>query len=172
MKLNNKIYCDVCCKRIDNYTDPEDCITYGIVNQERHYCKRHNNVGEKMRSIYCKEDMSLEEAIKEFNEEVKEKFNKIKEKESMSVDPNKIQVDWTKVDWTKVKNKNIMPAERWDESQIKLSKKPIKERIKNIYNDDDFTIDLFVEDKMVRVSIFKDGHFQDEVFVRKDDYCG
>lgn len=48
--------------------------------------------------------------------------------------------------------------------------KPIKERIKNIYNDDDFTIDLFTEDKMVRVSVFKDGHFKDEVFVRKDDY--
>ena len=50
------------------------------------------------------------------------------------------------------------------------SLKSIKERIKNIYNDDDFTIDLFVEDKMVRVSIFDGGHYKDEVMVRKDDY--
>ena len=52
MKLNNKIYCDVCCKRIDNYTDPVDCITYGMENQERHYCKKHSNIGEKLREIY------------------------------------------------------------------------------------------------------------------------
>ena len=49
--------------------------------------------------------------------------------------------------------------------------KPIQEKIKRIYEDDDFIIDLFPADKAVRVSIFKDGHFQDEVFVRKDDYC-
>jgi hypothetical protein len=167
MKLNNKIYCDVCCKRIDNYTDPEDCITYGIVNQERHYCKRHNNVGEKMRSIYCKEDMSLEEAIKEFNEKVKEKFNKIKEKESMSVDPNKIQVDWTKA--TK---ENILPLTSCDITIPPMPpvKPPKEERIKRIYEDDDFIIDLFVEDKMVRASVFKDGHFKDEVFVKWEDY--
>lgn len=30
MKLNDKIYCDVCCKRIDNYTEPADFITYNI----------------------------------------------------------------------------------------------------------------------------------------------
>lgn len=47
-----------------------------------------------------------------------------------------------------------------------------KERVKRIYEDDDFIIDLFCEEKMVRVSVFKNGHFQDEVFVRKDDYCG
>ena len=45
-------------------------------------------------------------------------------------------------------------------------------KIKRIYEDDDFIIDLFPSDQAVRVSIFKDGHFQDEVFVRKDDYCG
>ena len=49
--------------------------------------------------------------------------------------------------------------------------KSIQERIRNIYNDDDFAIDLFTEDKMVRVSVFKDRHFKDEIFVRKDDYC-
>ena len=59
-------------------------------------------------------------------------------------DPNKIQVDWTKI------------------------KTPKQEKIKRIYEDDDFIIDLFPEEPMVRVSIFKDGHFQDEVFVRKD----
>ena len=46
-----------------------------------------------------------------------------------------------------------------------------KEKIKRIYEDDDFIIDLFPEEKMVRVSVFDDGHFKDEVFVRKDDYC-
>ena len=46
-----------------------------------------------------------------------------------------------------------------------------KEKIKRVYEDDNFVIDLFVEEKMVRVSIFKDGHFKDEIFVRKDDYC-
>ena len=45
-------------------------------------------------------------------------------------------------------------------------------RIKRIYEDDDFVIDLIAADiPTVRVSIFKDNHFQDEVFVRKDDYC-
>lgn len=55
---------------------------------------------------------------------------------------------------------------------IKQPKKPIQERIKNIYNDDDFAVDLFVEEKMIRVSVFDDGHFQDEMFIRKEDYCG
>lgn len=45
-------------------------------------------------------------------------------------------------------------------------------RIKRIYEDDDFIIDLFPADQSVRVSIFKDGHYQDEVLIRKDDYCG
>ena len=44
-------------------------------------------------------------------------------------------------------------------------------RIKRIYEDDDFIIDLFPADQEVRVSIFKDGHYQDEVYVRKGDYC-
>ena len=49
--------------------------------------------------------------------------------------------------------------------------KPLnKPKIQRIYEDDDFIIDLFPEDKTVRVSIFKDNHFQDEVFVRKTDY--
>jgi hypothetical protein len=47
---------------------------------------------------------------------------------------------------------------------------PKKEKIKRIYEDDDFIIDLFPDEPMVRVSIFKDCHFQDEVFVRKDEY--
>lgn len=45
-----------------------------------------------------------------------------------------------------------------------------KENLRRIYEDDNFTVDLFVKEKMVRVSIFKDGHFKDEVFVRKDEY--
>lgn len=48
--------------------------------------------------------------------------------------------------------------------------KPPKKKIERIYEDDDFVIDLFTEEKMVRVSIFKDGHFCDEVFVKKEDY--
>ena len=50
-------------------------------------------------------------------------------------------------------------------------KPPRKEKIKRIYEDDDFIIDLFLDEPMVRVSIFKDGHFIDEVFVRKAEYC-
>lgn len=44
-------------------------------------------------------------------------------------------------------------------------------RIKRIYEDDNFIIDLVAAGTpMVRVSVFKDGHFQDEVFIRKEDY--
>lgn len=47
-----------------------------------------------------------------------------------------------------------------------------KKKIERIYEDDDFIIDLFPEEQTVRVSIFKDGHFNDEVIIRKDEYCG
>lgn len=141
MRLNNKLYCDVCCKRIDNYTEPKDCNTYGVANQERHYCKKHNNIGERMRSIYTNEDIDNFEINRE---KVKEYDNKFKELMNLP----------------KTYSAPPMPP----------VKPPIKERIKNIYNDDDFTIDLFVEDKMVRVSTFKDGHFKDEVFVKWEDY--
>ena len=49
-------------------------------------------------------------------------------------------------------------------------KQPKKEKIKRIYEDDDCIIDLFVEEKMVRVSVFDNGHFKDEIFVKKDEY--
>jgi hypothetical protein len=49
-------------------------------------------------------------------------------------------------------------------------KPPKKEKIKRIYEDDDFVVDLFAEEKMVRVSVFNGGHFKDEVFVRKGEY--
>ena len=49
-------------------------------------------------------------------------------------------------------------------------KPPKKEKIKRIYEDDDFVIDLFTEEKMVRISVFDGGHFKDEVFVKKDEY--
>ena len=49
-------------------------------------------------------------------------------------------------------------------------KPPKKEKIKRIYEDDDFIVDLFVEEKMVRVSVFDNGHFKDEVIVKKEDY--
>ena len=49
--------------------------------------------------------------------------------------------------------------------------KPLKKKkIERIYEDDDFVIDLFTEEKMIRVSVFDGGHFKDEVMVRKDDY--
>lgn len=51
-------------------------------------------------------------------------------------------------------------------------KPPKKEKIQRIYEDDDFVIDLFPEEPMVRVSIFKNGHFKDEVLVKKSDYTG
>lgn len=49
--------------------------------------------------------------------------------------------------------------------------KPLKKpKIQRIYEDDDFIIDLFPDEPMVMVSIFKDNHFQDVVFVKKEDY--
>ena len=51
-------------------------------------------------------------------------------------------------------------------SEIKLP----KIKIKRIYEDDDFIIDLFPGEKMVRVSVFDDYHYKDEVIVRKSDY--
>ena len=45
-------------------------------------------------------------------------------------------------------------------------KPPKKEKIKRIYEDDTFVIDLINdEESTLRVSIFKDNHFQDEVFI-------
>ena len=49
-------------------------------------------------------------------------------------------------------------------------KQPKKEKIRRIYEDNDFVVDLFVEDNTLRVSIFKDGHYKDEVIIRKEDY--
>ena len=41
-----------------------------------------------------------------------------------------------------------------------------KEKIKRIYEDDTFVIDLINdEEPMLRISLFKDNHFQDEVFI-------
>ena len=48
-------------------------------------------------------------------------------------------------------------------------KPPKKKKIERIYEDDDFTIDLFTEEKMVRVSVFNGRHFKNEVMVRKDN---
>lgn len=86
------------------------------------------------------------------------------ERNMRSNDPNKVQVDWTKV-----KNQNILPLTSCD-IPMPAVKPPKKERIKRVYEDDDFIIDLFTEEPLVRISIFKDGHFQDEVFIRKEDY--
>lgn len=49
-------------------------------------------------------------------------------------------------------------------------KPPKKEKIKRLYEDNDFVIDLFVEDNTLRVSIFEDGHFKDEIFINKENY--
>lgn len=52
-----------------------------------------------------------------------------------------------------------------------MQRKPVKKnKIERVYEDDDFVIDLFTVEKIVRVSIFKDGHFKDEVFIKKEDY--
>ena len=48
-------------------------------------------------------------------------------------------------------------------------KPPKKEKIKPIYEDNDFIIDLLIEEKTVRVSVFEGGHFKDEVFVKWED---
>ena len=118
MKLNNKIYCDVCCKRIDNYTDPINCVTYGIQNQERHYCMKHAYIGKKLHEI------------------------------------SKTNRD---------SNPFILPP---------LKMNTISKKMKRIYEDDNFVIDLFPKESIMRVSIFDDGHFKDEVFIKKSDYTG
>lgn len=42
-------------------------------------------------------------------------------------------------------------------------------KVKRIYEDDDFVIDKITGDSpAIRVSVFKDGHFVDEVFVWKE----
>lgn len=51
-----------------------------------------------------------------------------------------------------------------------LQMQPKKEKIKRLYEDNDFVIDLFVEDNTLRVSIFEDGHFKDEIFIKKENY--
>ena len=118
MKLNNKIYCDVCCKRIDNYTDPINCVTYGIQNQERHYCMKHNYIGKKL-----------------------------------------LEISKTNRD----SNPFILPP---------LKTNTISKKMKRIYEDDNFVIDLFPKESIMRVNIFDDGHFKDEVFIKKSDYTG
>jgi hypothetical protein len=120
MKLHNKLYCELCHKRVDNFTDPKDIYYYYDKDgTERHYCKEHGEIGElKLYEIF--ENPKYTEMLKDI------------------------------VDRTLQRNK-----------------------IKRIYEDDDFIIDLIAADTpTVRVSIFKDNHFQDEVIIRKDDYCG
>ena len=65
--------------------------------------------------------------------------------------------------------KNTLPLTT-SNPQMPPVKPPKKEKIKRIYEDDDFIVDLFTEETMVRVSVFDGGHFKDEVFVRKDEY--
>lgn len=67
-----------------------------------------------------------------------------------------------------IKNTLPLTSSRPPMPQLKPLKPP-KKKIEIIYEDNDFVIDLFTEDKMVRVSVFDGGHFKDEVFVRKDD---
>lgn len=66
-----------------------------------------------------------------------------------SGDPNKTQVDWTKVkkpDFEAVMN--------------------ILSKVKRIYEDDDWVIDLI--DGKVRVSYFEDCHYVDEIVLSKE----
>ena len=68
-----------------------------------------------------------------------------------SSDPNKVQVDWTKVkkpDFHAVIN--------------------VLSKVKRIYEDNDWVIDLI--DGNVRVSYFEDGHFVDEIVLSGDDF--
>ena len=134
MKLNNKIYCDVCGKRIDIYINTSNCVTYGMANQERHYCKKHSNIGEKLREIYRTNE------------------------DNYTIDRKKVGVYDEKLKM----NIPIPPM-----PPVKPAK---KEKIKRIYEDGDFVIDLFPEEPMVRVSIFEDNHFKDEIFIKKSDY--
>ena len=69
----------------------------------------------------------------------------------MDIDPNKVQVDWTKVNKPDFK-----------EAIYKLPK------VRKIYEDDNWVIDLI--DSNVRISYFEDGHFVDEIILSHDDF--
>jgi hypothetical protein len=117
MKLHNKLYCEICHKRVDNFTDPKDIYICYEGNNETHYCKEHCEVGE-LKLYEILEDTKYIEILKDTVERTLH-----------------------------------------------------QDKIKRIYEDDDFIIDLVAADTpTVRVSIFNNGHFQDEVFIRKDDY--
>ena len=66
----------------------------------------------------------------------------------MSNDPNKTQVDWTKLS-----------------SQVATGR---LSKVKRVYEDDDWVIDLIGGN--VRVSYFEDGHFVDEIMLSGDDF--
>ena len=69
----------------------------------------------------------------------------------MSSNPNKLQVDWTKV------NKPDFKAAM-----------NILSKVKRVYEDDNWVIDLI--DDNVRVSYFEDNHFVDEIILSGDDF--
>ena len=139
MKLDNKLYCDICHKRVDNFVDPMD-ITYCYSNgEERHYCRDHCDIGEK--TLY----------------DIRKDCENI----------NNFEISIDKIKEYDKKFKELMGLPETFDTSLNL---PKKEKLKRIYEDNDFIIDLFSEDKTIRVSVFKDGHFQDEVFIRKDDY--
>ena len=145
MKLDDKLYCDICHKRVDNFVDPMD-ITYCYSDgEERHYCRDHCNVGEK----------TLYDIRKDYE------------------DINNFEISIDKIKEYDKRFKELMGlSETYSPPPMPPVKPSKKEKIKRVYEDDDFIIDLFPGDKTVRVSVFEDGHFQDEMFVRKDDYCG
>lgn len=70
---------------------------------------------------------------------------------NISNDPNKTQVDWTKV--KKPDFKAVMN---------------ILSKVNRIYEDDTWVIDLIGGN--VRVSYFEEGHFVDEIILTGDDF--
>ena len=56
------------------------------------------------------------------------------------------------------------------EQYVSLAK--VESKIKRVYEDDNFIIDICNTNKgpMVRVSVFDDGHWLDETYINKSDY--
>ena len=65
MKLYDKLYCDICYKRVDNFVDPMDITYYYSNNEERHYCRDHCDIGEMKLYEICRERI-YKEKLKDF----------------------------------------------------------------------------------------------------------
>lgn len=73
MRINDKLYCDVCMKRIDNEPD-NNYYTYSIgSNIDRHYCKEHRVIGDAAIQIEHGNDIGTLVYLEDKEQKSKEK---------------------------------------------------------------------------------------------------